>query len=404
MFADPRRPASAPRRLELPPPIQVLHITTTLGLGGAQMMLTRLVVATERRRVEPSVLSLVRDGVLAPRVKAAGVPLHDLGMRQGMPTPNGVLRLAALARDLSPDIVQGWMYHGNVVATLYAQRARGRLPVVWNVRHSLHEIQKEKPIRRLLIRLGAKMSRSTAAIIYNSRVAARQHQDLGYAASKTIVIPNGFDCDLFRPRIGAREQLRQIVGIPARSIVLGQIARGHPMKDSEGLIRAVRLLVDAGLDLHLVLVGRKLDHGNHDLVRAIRETCLADRVSLLGSRDDIPQIAAGLDIFVSASAWGEAFPNALGEAMASAISCITTDVGDSAWVLDGNGMVVPPRQPEALAAAIRRLVELGAEVRHELGARARARVLAEFSLPQIARQYTELHERLVGRERPAAAA
>ena len=91
------------------------------------------------------------------------------------------------------------------------------------------------------------------------------------------------------------------------------------------------------------------------------------------------------------SAWGEGFPNVLGEAMASGVPCIATDVGDCAWILGAAGAIVPPANAAALAAALRRLLELGPEGRGRLGAAGRSRVLERFAIGEIVQRYEELY-------------
>jgi glycosyltransferase involved in cell wall biosynthesis len=114
----------------------------------------------------------------------------------------------------------------------------------------------------------------------------------------------------------------------------------------------------------------------------------------LGQRSDTPALNAALDMAVSASSYGEGFPNVLGEAMACGAPCVTTDVGDSALVVGDAGRVVKPNDPEALADAINDLLSLPASARQQLGAAARARIEAHFSLASVARQYAELYASL----------
>ena len=91
-------------------------------------------------------------------------------------------------------------------------------------------------------------------------------------------------------------------------------------------------------------------------MRLIEQTGMGDRISLLGERHDMPALIGGLDVLVVSSAWGESFPIVLGEAMASGVPCVTTDLGDSAWIVGDAGIVVPPRDPEALAEGMARLI------------------------------------------------
>ena len=307
------------------------------------MMLFRLLARCDRSRFSPRVLSLLAPGAVGERIAALGVPLLSLDMRHERPLSPAMLRLIPIARSLEPSLLQGWMYHGNIAASACALLSGRRLPVIWNVRHSLHDLGCENRLSRGFIRLGAALSASTRAIIYNSRLSASQHEALGYEPERTVVIPNGFDCRLFRPRPEMAQPLRHATGIDADRVVIGMVARYHPQKDPFTLIKATALLARRGIDVHVVIIGTDFDAGNVPVVRAIAEAGLAGRISLLGERHDIPDLVAGLDIAVLSSAWGEGFPNVLGEAMACGVPCVTTDIGDSAWIVGRTGIVVPPR-------------------------------------------------------------
>jgi glycosyltransferase involved in cell wall biosynthesis len=372
--------------------LSVLHTITGVTMGGAEMMLYRLLARGDRDRFSPSVLALLSLGPVGERIRAMDVPLFTLGMQQERPLPPPVLRLVRTARSIRPSLIQGWMYHGNLAASICALVSGRRLPVLWNVRHSIHDMRHENRLTRGFIRLGAAWSSSPRAIIYNSRLSAAQHESLGYDATKTVVIPNGFDCEQFRPRPEMAERLRQEVGIDPGRMIIGMVARNHPQKDPCNLFRAIALLARRGVDVHVVIVGPDFDAGNVELMEAIQQAGVAERVSLLGERHDIAEIVAGFDIATLPSAWGEGFPNVLGEAMACGVPCAATDIGDSAWIVGSAGEVVPPRDAEALAEALGRLVALGGEGRRELGAAARARVIEHFEVDDIVGRYEGLYE------------
>jgi glycosyltransferase involved in cell wall biosynthesis len=101
---------------------------------------------------------------------------------------------------------------------------------------------------------------------------------------------------------------------------------------------------------------------------------------------------SGLDLLVLPSAWGEAFPNILGEAMASGVPCVATDTGDAQWIIGDQHRVVPPGDIAAMQAAIGDLLGLSGEARRALGLAGRARVIEEFSLPAVARSYEALYD------------
>ncbi len=126
---------------------------------------------------------------------------------------------------------------------------------------------------------------------------------------------------------------------------------------------------------------------------------MRDRFHLLGERGDVSELMSAMDIFCLSSAWGEGFPNVIGEAMAAGVPCVATDVGDSAIVIGDAGVVVPLRDEEALAAGIESLLTMPLEVRHVLGVRARDRIEMNYTLGAIVEQYAVLYETLMTEKR-----
>lgn len=375
--------------------MRVVHILPALLTGGAQMMLVKLLETARGGETEQLVVALSPGGGLWGRAAATGAEVRDLGLRPGELSLKALGRLAMTLRRWRPDVVHGWMYHGNLAALLAARLSGRRLPVLWNVRHSLHDPALEKRATRLVIKAGAPLSHLTDAIVYNSSVSMEQHQAHGYAR-RGEVIPNGFDAERFRPEPLAAGRLRETLGLGPERRLIGLVARYHPMKDHANLITAAGRLLTQGLDPHLVLLGEGVTAANGELAGLIAAQGLEGRASLLGERPDVAQLVPALDALVLCSAWGEGFPNVLGEAMACGIPCVATDVGDCRALLAGIGAVVPPRNSEALAAALARTLRLPASRRAQLAAAGRERIEREFSLAAIADRYGRLYERLAG--------
>lgn len=377
----------------------VQHVTTSLDVGGAQAMLVKLVEAgvAKRKCARPAVLSLTRPGTLAPRLRDTGCPTYTLGMSRGFPGPVATLRLLRITAMLRPDILQGWMYHGNLAASVAGLAAGRKVPVFWNVRHSLADPSVEKRSSRALFALSARLSRSVHGIIYNSRVAAQEHAAIGFDPARAIHIPNGFDLSRYHPDPAARARLRMLFDLPGDGILVGMVARNHPMKDHAMLVHAIARARAAGHDLRLLLVGTGMDRPDAALRQAIAACLPPEAVTLVGERTDIAEWLPGLDLLALSSAWGEAFPNILGEAMACGVPCIATDVGDSAWVLGEGGLIVPPRDAEAMGAALERIAALDGDARRSLGAVGRARAIAHFDINDIAVQYRRLYASAVQR-------
>jgi glycosyltransferase involved in cell wall biosynthesis len=371
-----------------------MHIITGLDIGGAEMMLLKLLSAADSGW-DSVVVSLTDEGTIGPRIVKLGVPVYSLGLRPRLPNPLRVLTLRRIANRLRPHLIQGWMYHGNLLSSLAGAFSRDRVPVLWNIRQSLYDLAAERKMTAAVIRRCASLSSRAAAIVYVSRVSAEQHEELGYQPSKRVLIPNGTDCDVFQPDGLVRREVRAELGISEDTILVGLVARYHPLKDHAGFLKAAFLVSMAHPEVRFLLIGKGLTPNQPEFATLISELNLNGRVLFLGERSDIPRLTASLDVACSSS-WGEGFSNAIGEAMACGVPCVVTDVGDSAYLVGDTGVIVPSRNPKALAHAMGQLIDAGSAKRKELGMAARRRIESEFSLPTIVRRYADLYRSHIG--------
>ena len=374
--------------------MRIVHVITSLQAHGAQMMLHKVLSRMDRSRFDSAVVSLTDAGAFNEKFSALEIPVHSVGMNPGLPTPAAAYRLIRIIRRQQPDLVQGWMYHGNLAAQLSA--AFTSAPVIWNIRASSYNLKDEKLLTAAIIWLGGKLSRLPKAIINNSIVSAVNHEKkLSYRADKRAVIPNGFDTDLFLPSAEARIALRSELALSESALLVGLIARYHPMKDHASFLRAVARLSNDYPRAHFVMAGEGIDERNDDLRELIESLALKGRAHLLGERNDMHRVAAALDMVVSSSSFGEGFPNVVGEAMSCGVPCVATDVGDSSLVVGNTGRVVPPRNSEALAKALSEMLDMDEDQRRELGVSARRRVVENYSLDAVVRQYESLYQQVV---------
>ncbi len=369
----------------------ILHIVTSLFAGGAQMMLLKLLRTTDRNLFNPVVLSMMGENDLCEEIEAMNIPVVTMEMTQGRPTPTSLFRLVKLVREIQPDLIQGWMYHGNVAASISAKFIKKDIPVLWNIRQAVYGFSTEKRLTEFLIRFGAYFTNSTAAIIYNSIISAEHHESYGYPKEKRIYIPNGFDTEIFRPRATSRPWLIKELRLDEDTVLIGFIARYHPMKDHENFLKAASILQARSNKVHFLLVGKDITMENRELAGMIKELGLIKRVHLMGFRSDIPKITAGLDI-ATTSSFTEASPNVIGEAMASGVVCVATDVGDSAKLVGDTGRVVPPKDPDALARGWEEMIELLSKSKKgEIGKAVRERIIERFSIASIAEMYKDIY-------------
>jgi glycosyltransferase involved in cell wall biosynthesis len=373
--------------------IRVAHIIAGLAPDGAEKMLHRLVAGMDSRQFENEVISLTDLGPMARELQACGVRVRALGMERGGANPFYLLRLASWLRKSSPQVIQTWMYHADLIGGLAAKLA-GISAVIWNIRHSglhpatdqRHTIWTARACARLSRRLPGR-------IVCCSETSRTFHANLGYASDRMQVIPNGFDLDRFKSDPGQRMATREKLRIRHSVSVIGLIARKHPIKDHENFIQAAGLLHRKFPEVRFVLCGKGVTSRDPEIMSWMQSAGIQDVAHLLGQREDISQILNALDIATSAST-GEAFPNAVAEAMACEIPCVATDVGDSRFIVGETGRIVAPKSPAALAEAWIELLEAGPEARRRLGLAARERIEQNFGLAGVIKQYQDLYSQV----------
>ncbi|MBM3585029.1 MAG: glycosyltransferase [Alphaproteobacteria bacterium] len=351
-----------------------MHVITGLGVGGAEAQLGRLLLAGGRFAHGASVVSLTAGGAWAGRLRAAGIPVVELGMARGRPNGAALAALTRLVRVERPAVVQGWMYHANVMATvaLFLAARRRSTRLIWGIRASDLDPAAYGRSFRVALRLSAWLARVPDVVSANAQAAIAAHEAHGVRPRRWAVVPNGVDGGAFRPDAAARVAVRQDLGIPRDAPVVIHVARLDPMKDHATLFAAL----DRVAGVHTIIVG-------------LGTETLEPRPTLyrLGLRDDVARLMAAADVFVSSSAYGEGFSNALAEAMATGLVPVATDMGDARAIVGETGFVVPPRDPVALARAIG--AALAEPVR---GAAARARVLERFTIAAAAERFVAIQD------------
>jgi glycosyltransferase involved in cell wall biosynthesis len=271
--------------------------------------------------------------------------------------------------------------------------ASGRPAVTWNIRQSLYDLKAEKLLTRQVIRSNRLLSGGVDTIIYNSRLSRSQHETFGIAGTRAVVIPNGFDLEHLRPELEMGTKVRQEFGLPAEATIIGHVARFHPMKDHASFLRAAVRVARGNPSAYFLLVGREVSPDNPALNGIVPPEFL-ERFVFTGERGDPHRLMQAMDVLATSSAWGEAFPNVIGEAMACGIPCVTTNVGDSADIVGDTGLVVPPFDTDALAGAMENMIRKNPEARRALGQSARKRVGTHYSLDSVVQKYTRLYQKL----------
>lgn len=371
--------------------MKILHIITALNNGGAEGVLYRLCTNSQNHR--HIVVSMMDNGYYGPLLKSMDVDVYCLNMPQGKITIGGVIKLFNLLRDISPDVVQTWMYHADLIGGVIAKIA-GVKSIYWNVRHTTLEPGKSKKSTILIAKICATVSGwITKNIIYCAHEAKVVHENLGYIKGRSTVIGNGYDLTKLVIDEPLRSYFRREVGAVPGDVLIGMVGRFNPQKDHATLIGALGTIKKLGYSFKAVLIGRGVDSSNKVLMKNLLDNDLIDQVLMLGQRSDITAVMNGLDLHVLSSSFGEGFPNVLAEAMACGTPCVTTNIGDSGLIVDKAGWIVQPHDPKILAdSIIEAMIEKESKPHAWLQRKSlcRSRVLENFNIHSMVAAYHEV--------------
>lgn len=380
--------------------IRVCHVITGLGLGGAERSLAELAPRLRAHRVESAIVSLRSGGALADPLRRLGFEVAEIGIDGSIPSLRAARSLVATIRGLAPDLLQGWMYHGNVAASVASRFLAARIPLLWNIRTSIARQGGVRIAAPGIIPASRMLRRSPDLVIFNSRAGRRTHLAAGIRGRRSKVLPNGFDLDRFRPDEAARSSTRARLGLAGETL-FGCVARLDPLKGHRVLLEAFAKSSASMPGAKLLLVGTGVDRGNPAFRELLPRELDERTIFPVGPAEDVAPWLAAMDVAVMPSLV-EGFPNALGEAMACALPCIATDAGDARIMLAGHGEIVAAGDASALAEALVRAHRLDPARRRSIGLAARAQIEARYSTARMAASYADLYRRLAGAASPPA--
>ncbi len=370
---------------------RICWISTGLNTGGAEKMLVKIIKNLDKKVFCSIVVSLIDEGTNGAELKGMGVPVYSLKMNTILGFLLSIFRIAFIVYQFRPNIIQGWMYHANLLAWFAQKIAAQKSKLYFGVRHTFYDYSLESKNTRIVIKLNGFLSKTVDGILFNSNLSLNKHKEIGFQNSRLIVIPNGFELDSFYPSIELRNKIRSELDIDKSCKVVGLVARFDPAKDHYTFLKAVRLITERiNINIKFVLVGRNITVSNQALIDWISELDISKNILLLGERVDIPAINNAFDI-ACLSSYMEAFPNVIGEAMACGIPCVATNVGDVEFIIGDSGLVVESRNAEALAAAIISLLNLSSIELKQLSMAARDRVVKNYEIKKIVQDYASFY-------------
>jgi len=366
--------------------VKIAFVIDDLGLGGAQRQLLELLKRLDRQRFQPVVFALSEKKIaLKDAFEKAGISVVFFDQR-GKISLSVLFKLWKAIRHFSPTIVHTYLFTADFYGRISAKAAG--VPILIS---SVRSTEPDKKWRYILV--DWYLGKWCDAVIGNAScigeiVAAREK----IKPSKIYTIHNGVDLDRF-PYPMQNGHLRRFLGIPEDAFVLGTVGRLGPEKDHRTLLHAVAEISKKGLRPYLLLIGD--GPLSHSLLRLGEELGIATHLKWLGARSDIPELLAGIDLFVLPSRY-EGCPNVILEAMAAGKCVVATRVGGTPEVVRNGetGVLVTQGQIHELVETLLLLLQNPKKI-SEIGKKARESVSQEFTVGRMVAKTEALYGRLL---------
>ncbi len=365
------------------PRIRTLFVSTSTTLGGAEKILSTIVLGLDHARFDIlGVISLKPVGFYGERMLERGIQVESLGI-ENYPGPREATALSRRLREAKPDLVVAFMYQAIELSRLAKKLTGAAFKLASSPRVSYRS--------RGLVSLAVDRAlRDEDALLVAESESSRRYlvERLGYAPEKVATIPNGVDAEFWSPDAKLRRSVRAELGLDETDFLIGAVGRLDRQKDHATLLRAFAWLSSGGdTRARLAILG---EGGERRRIEAlIKSLGIGDKTRLLGEHRDPKPLFCAFDAFVLPSLW-EGLPNALLEAMALGLPVIASRVDGVQDVLtDGHdGLLVTPGNPEALAAALARARAHPDEARR-WGETARQTIASRFTIPRMISAWSE---------------
>mgnify|MGYP003393046388 CR=1 FL=1 len=362
--------------------ISTVQVIYSLEIGGVEKLAVTIGSHLDQAKFRAAICALDGDGVLAEELVRLGIPYHVL-WRKGIEM--GVLaRLYRCFRQEKARIVHTHQFAQLLFSVLPAMAYGAKIV---HTEHEYYIYRNNARARRLFKQL---VRFCSALTVVGPEVARYYVEELGVPRQRIHVIANGVNLDQFG--IEGRES-RSRLGLSVDDVVFGIVGRLEPEKDHRTLLQAFRSLIEHQ-PARLVVVGD--GRLRSELESYARTLGLEPHVSFLGTRTDIPEVLAAFDVFVLSSV-NEGVPLSVVEAMGAGKPVIATEVGGLRLLVhpEVNGLLVPPADPAALAAAMRSLAG-NLTRRQEMGMQGRRIARESFSVSTMINRYQEVYQSVLG--------
>ena len=305
--------------------MKIIHVINSLGRGGAEMTLIRLINNSSERHF---IITILNSHSLIKKIKKPVEVISIFPL-----SPKKLKLIKEKIRAYSPDIFQGWMYHGDLIASILGLVYKKK--ILWNIRHgkiSLKHTSKKTIILRLLLSILSHFI--PTKIISCSKEGLSVHRNIGYCGEKIIVIRNGIT-QTYKKNNTNLDLSRK------KELFIASIGRDNPQKNRPYFIKIIKEL-SKEFNVKATIVGRGAT-SSKEIKNELSKSQID--IKLYESFENIYEVFQKVDLLILTSLYGEGCPNILIEALQSKLLCFSTDVGDAKYILDSKDLLIPNNNP-----------------------------------------------------------
>jgi glycosyltransferase involved in cell wall biosynthesis len=347
---------------------KIVFITPGVETGGAEKQLALLANELSKNGFVPLIIALSQSDRRQRLSDFDGLQVVEINCRKFSQLASAMWKIRCIIKDHKPDVIQGWMYVGNIIASSIG------IGIDAQVYHSLRASNMDAKRYGRMIKLNAFLSGYADGVIANSQVGAEHHISCGFSSANMSVIPNGIDTEKFFPDKKSGASIRQELSVTDDAPLVLYAARVDPMKGHQTVISVAKLCPD----IQFIFAGKGTE------LLDVPKNVLG-----LGVRDDMPKIYNACDWVLNISKFGEGFPNVIGEAMACGTPVCANDVGDSWRIMGDQGHRLGTVSPEGVARELRMLLKSHSPLTKEK--RIALHISKHFSMAKMVSSYSSLY-------------
>lgn len=311
---------------------KIVHIISSLDVGGCEKTLYDLLNFDKSKKTKTLIISLNTGGYYKKKLEQSGYKVCSLNIKKNKVI--NIFLFIKLILNFKPDIIQGWMYHGNFFALIAKAILFKKTTLFWNIRQTLYDIKYEKKNTRIFIFMGKIFSNFPKKILCNSQTSILQHTKYGYSNNFQLV-RNGIDTNKFKIDSNSGENFRKKYNIDENAYCIGLIARYHPMKDHNFFVKNILKVINKK-NVMVVMIGRDVKKKKNEIIKIVPNN-LINQFILIDEYENINEVLNSLNVICITSRWGEGMSNIIIEAMSTGLNCISSDIGDNKFLIQNFG-------------------------------------------------------------------